>query len=97
MKIVEFQMRWLRFSLVILIAPLAGCAVNSQPATYQVDTKGPYKLDTGDTLRVTVYGDPQLSTTYKVDDSGSVPCPWLDQWPYAAPPRKAPQRASPLR
>jgi len=68
-------MRWLRFSLVILMAPLAGCAVNSQPATYQVDTKGPYKLDTGDTLRVTVYGDPQLSTTYKVDDSGSVALP----------------------
>ena len=74
-------MRWLRFSLAILMVPLAGCAVNPQPATYQVDTKGPYRLDTGDTLRVTVYGDAQLSTTYKVDDSGAVALPLVGPVP----------------
>jgi polysaccharide export outer membrane protein len=68
-------MRWLRLLLLVLLVPLAGCALNSRPATYLVDTKGPYTLDSGDTLRVTVYGDPQLSTTYKVDDSGAVSVP----------------------
>lgn len=74
-------MRWLSHLLLILIIPLAGCAINAQPSTYLVDTKGPYALDTGDTLRVTVYGEPQLSTTYKVDDSGAVALPLVGAVP----------------
>ena len=74
-------MRWLRSLLIVLVVPLAGCAINAQPATYLVDTKGPYTLDTGDTLRVTVYGDAQLSTTYKVDDSGAVALPLVGPVP----------------
>lgn len=68
-------MRWLRLLLLVLLLPLAACALNAKPATYLVDTKGPYTLDSGDTLRVTVYGEAQLSTTYKVDDSGAVSIP----------------------
>jgi polysaccharide export outer membrane protein len=66
-------MRWLRLLVLLFLLPLAACAVT--PSTYRVDTAGPYRLNTGDVLRVTVYGDTSLSTTYKVDDSGAVAFP----------------------
>ncbi|WP_172122908.1 MULTISPECIES: polysaccharide biosynthesis/export family protein [unclassified Devosia] len=67
-------MRWLPILSIALVMPLAACAT-TRDATYLVETKGPYQLDTGDTLRVTVYGDEQLTDTYRVDDSGSVAFP----------------------
>ena len=65
-------MRWLRLFLVLLVVPLAGCALNARPATYLVEVKGPYALDTGDVVRVTVYGEPELTKSYRVDDSGAI-------------------------
>ena len=68
-------MRWLPIlTIAVLSMPLANCAT-TRPATYLVETKGPYQLDTGDTLRVTVYGDADLSDTYRIDDSGSIAFP----------------------
>ncbi|HTJ59420.1 MAG TPA: polysaccharide biosynthesis/export family protein [Devosiaceae bacterium] len=58
---------------LLVVVPLAGCAVN--PASYRVTPVGPYELNTGDVVRVTVYGDKDLSNTYKVDDSGSISFP----------------------
>ncbi|WP_375450339.1 polysaccharide biosynthesis/export family protein [uncultured Devosia sp.] len=66
-------MRWLAVFTVAIMLPLAACA--TVPATYLVDTKGPYQLDTGDAVRVTVYGDADLSETYRVDDSGAIAFP----------------------
>jgi len=66
-------MRWLRLFLVLLLVPLAGCAINHQ--SYWVDTAGPYQLNTGDVVRVTVYGDKDLTNSYKIDDSGSISFP----------------------
>src|SRR5690606_1958196 len=51
------------------------CALNARPATYLVEIKGPYALDTGDVVRVSVYGEPELTATYKVDDAGSISFP----------------------
>ena len=48
--------------------------MGGRPATYLVQTKGPYQLDTGDIVRVAVYGDPELTKTYKVDDGGAISC-----------------------
>lgn len=67
-------MRWLPLLTLALMLPLAACAT-TRPATYLVETKGPYELDTGDAVRVTVYGDAELSATYRVDDSGAVAFP----------------------
>ena len=67
-------MRWLPILTIALMLPLAGCAT-TRPATYLVETKGPYQLDTGDAVRVTVYGDAELSSTYRIDDSGSIAFP----------------------
>lgn len=68
-------MRWLRLFLLVLLIPLAGCALNGRPASYLVQTKGPYTLDTGDAVRVTVYGEAELTTTYRIDDGGAVSFP----------------------
>jgi polysaccharide export outer membrane protein len=67
-------MRWLSILLIALIVPLAGCT-STRPATYLVETKGPYQLDTGDVVRVTVYGDAELSKSYRIDDNGAVAFP----------------------
>jgi polysaccharide biosynthesis/export protein len=68
-------MRWLRLFFLVLLLPLAACAINARPATYLVEPTGPYALDTGDALRVTVYGDADLTATYRVDDAGAVAFP----------------------
>jgi polysaccharide export outer membrane protein len=67
-------MRWLSLIAVVATLVLSGCAT-TRPSTYLVDTKGPYLLDTGDIVRVTVYGDAELSKTYKVDDKGAIAFP----------------------
>ncbi len=74
-------MRWLRLLLIFLLVPLAGCALNARPSTYLVQSKGPYTLDTGDIVRVSVYGETELSTTYRVDDGGSVSLPLVGAVP----------------
>lgn len=68
-------MRWLRLFLVLLLVPLAGCALNGRPSTYLVQTKGPYALDTGDVVRVTVYGEAEMTKSYRVDDGGAISLP----------------------
>jgi polysaccharide biosynthesis/export protein len=67
-------MRWLPILTIVMTLPLANCAT-TRPATYLVETKGPYQLDTGDTVRVTVCGDEELSDTYRIDDSGAIAFP----------------------
>ncbi len=73
-------MRWLPILTLALMLPLAACA-STRPATYLVETKGPYQLDTGDSVRVTVYGDDELSDTYGVDDSGAIAFPLVGPVP----------------
>ena len=68
-------MGWLRFLLLLLVIPVAGCALNGRPSTYLVETKGPYTLDTGDVVRIAVYGDAELSKSYRVDDGGAIMFP----------------------
>lgn len=74
-------MRWLRLLFLVLLVPLAGCSLDGRPATYEVDTKGPYQLDSGDVVRVLVYGDDALSKDFKVDDSGTLALPLVGAIP----------------
>jgi polysaccharide biosynthesis/export protein len=61
---------------IVLAAILAACATNaSLRGPYDVATGGPYLLDTGDVLRVTVYGETDLTNTYAVDDRGYISFP----------------------
>lgn len=75
-------MSWLRAALLLIIPVLlAGCNHTSGPATYLVEQTGPYLLDSGDVLRVTVYGDESLTNTYRIDDSGNVSMPLIGAVP----------------
>jgi polysaccharide export outer membrane protein len=87
-------MAWFRLLLLLLVVPLAACSLNSKPGTYLVDTKGPYLLDSGDVVRVTVYGDETLSKSYKVDDAGAISFPLVG--PVAVRGKTAEQAASAL-
>jgi polysaccharide export outer membrane protein len=57
---------------------LAGCAsrapVSERPLA---DVDAPYTLDSGDKLRVTVFGQPDLSGEFAVDGSGSIAIPLI--------------------
>lgn len=71
----------LRFILLLLPLLLAACAHGGQPATYLVAQTGPYLLDSGDVLRVSVYGDASLTNTYRIDDSGAISMPLVGAVP----------------
>jgi len=43
------------------------------------EMNGPYLLDTGDRLRIFVYGNPNLSRLYTVDQEGMVPIPLIGE------------------
>ena len=43
------------------------------------DTDGPYLLDTGDKLRIFVYGQPNLSRGYSVDHAGQITVPLIGE------------------
>jgi polysaccharide biosynthesis/export protein len=68
-------MRWSLLA-VALFVPLVvgGCAMN-RVATYPITAPGAYALDTGDVVRVTVYGDTTLTNTYTVTDKGTISFP----------------------
>ncbi len=71
-------MRWSVLLIPLLVAVLSGCAMN-KVSSYKVDAPHAYTLDTGDILRVTVYGDEILSTTYTVTDKGTIAFPLIGQ------------------
>jgi polysaccharide export outer membrane protein len=51
-------------------------AVYEQPQAV-ADSDGPYLLDTGDRLRIFVYGQPNLSRSYTVDHEGRITVPLI--------------------
>jgi polysaccharide export outer membrane protein len=71
-------MRWSVLLIPLLIAVLSGCAMN-KVAAYKVDAPSAYTLDTGDVVRVTVYGDDTLTNTYIVTDKGTIAFPLAGQ------------------
>jgi polysaccharide export outer membrane protein len=71
--------RFYAFAIIAILA-ISGCTT-TRPSTYLVETKGPYQLDTGDVVRVTVYGDAELSKNYRVDDKGAIAFPLVGAVP----------------
>jgi polysaccharide export outer membrane protein len=71
-------MRRLLLAVVLLVPVLGGCAMN-RVATYPVGMPTEYTLDTGDVIRVTVYGDTTLTNTYTVTDKGTISVPLIGQ------------------
>lgn len=70
---------WVRvFALVLMGASVAGCTgyARPKPAFHQVLTEA-YRLDAGDKLRITVFGQTDLTNSYMVDQSGHIAMPLI--------------------
>jgi polysaccharide biosynthesis/export protein len=63
----------------VLIASLvAGCAMSPLDPRLKTSSLETYRLDSGDKLRVTVFGQPDLSGEFNVDSSGLVALPLIE-------------------
>jgi polysaccharide biosynthesis/export protein len=66
-------MRWSVVLIALLLPAVSGCAINRMPR--DVATPQVYNLDTGDVVRVTVYGDSTITNIYTVTDRGTISLP----------------------
>ncbi|WP_246745939.1 MULTISPECIES: polysaccharide biosynthesis/export family protein [unclassified Ciceribacter] len=66
----------------LALATISGCATyRPAPKVFHEATIQPYRLDSGDRLRVTVFEQPSLSNTYTVDQAGYIAFPLIGQVP----------------
>jgi polysaccharide export outer membrane protein len=66
----------------LLIAALSACATQPNvPDAVHTELVAPYQLDSGDQLRVIVFGQDDLSNTYMVDQAGTVTMPLIGAIP----------------
>ena len=65
----------LGLGLAILYSPMMGCT--HAPPPLPGANAGPYRLDTGDIVRVIVYNQQSLSTDYTVGDDGTISVPMV--------------------
>jgi polysaccharide export outer membrane protein len=63
--------------LAILALVLAACAPQAPGPAVTVDFEAPYTLDSGDKLRVVVFGQDGISNSYAVDTSGKITMPLI--------------------
>ena len=71
--------RLVLFTLVTAV--LAACAASDPLSPIGQPDEGPYRLDSGDQLQVTVFGQPDLSGEFFVSDTGTVSMPLLGTIP----------------
>lgn len=69
------SVRW----LVVLVLLLSAAACGDTPPPAPPVASGPYRLDTGDQVRVIIYNQPTLSAAYNVSDNGTISFPMLGQ------------------
>ena len=71
--------------LALLLAMAVGAGLTAcerPPLDHPVQSlEGPYRLDSGDSLRVVVYDQPSLTNIYEVDQSGQVSLPLIGDVP----------------
>ena len=64
----------------VLSLGLSGCAsYRPAPKVFHEATIQPYRLDSGDRLRITVFEQPSLTNTYTVDQAGYIAFPLVGQ------------------
>ncbi|WP_142592259.1 polysaccharide biosynthesis/export family protein [Pseudorhizobium endolithicum] len=68
-------------ALTPVAAGLAACSTTTKPASkpFREAAVQPYRLDSGDRLRITVFEQPGLSNTYAVDQAGYIAFPLIGQ------------------
>lgn len=67
---------WKAFALTLMALVVSACASYKplDPAFHKALSE-PYRLDSGDVLRVTVFGQTELTNTYTVDKAGHIAFP----------------------
>lgn len=66
------------FALLIFATSLAGCASDpSQNLAFADNGNEPYLLDSGDRLRIVVFGQETLTNSYAVDGGGNIAMPLI--------------------
>lgn len=66
--------------VAMIVAAMSGCATyRPVPKVFHEATIQPYRLDSGDRLRITVFEQQSLSNTYTVDQAGYVAFPLVGQ------------------
>jgi len=74
--------RFRLFGLLIGLGLLTGCAsAPPRPSAFNPLLVEPYTLDAGDALRITVFEQPSLSSTYTVDVEGMIAMPLVGDVP----------------
>lgn len=58
---------------------LPGCASRAPAETVAAESAGPYRLGSGDRLRLTVFGQPDMTGEYAVDGDGKISVPLAGQ------------------
>lgn len=69
-------MKAVAFSLVAIVISACAAYKPLDPAFHKALSE-PYRLDSGDVLRVTVFGQDELSNTYSVDKAGHMSLPLI--------------------
>ena len=74
--------------MIKVINAIAGCAMLAGCAGYQpgpvaqhMELVSPYRLGSGDSVRVIVFGQPDVSNTYAVDQAGNISMPLVGAIP----------------
>ncbi len=65
----------------LVLALIGGCATPRPPYIDASETEAPYVLDSGDKLRVMVFGQEGLSNSYAVDTAGKITLPLIGAVP----------------
>lgn len=75
---VRSKIFWRTFTLSLMALIISACAAYKplDPAFHKALTE-PYRLDSGDVLRVTVFGQDELTNTYSVDKAGHLSFPLI--------------------
>jgi polysaccharide export outer membrane protein len=61
----------------VLAAPIAAPPIVPMPVSFNTGPEGPYTLDSGDRLRVMVFGQDGLTNSYVVDAGGHIDMPLI--------------------
>jgi polysaccharide export outer membrane protein len=64
-----------RYLITLLVVILGGCVMDERPSVVPYNQVHVYRLGSGDQIRVVVFDQPTLSTSYKIDASGNVSIP----------------------
>lgn len=73
---------FIRLLIIALVGSLCACAsVGPRNPSLAEGLKGPYRLDSGDQLRILVFGQRELTNSYTVDQSGRLSFPLVGTIP----------------